>query len=210
MKKFPCALFFGALFVLISGPAFAQSKGDIHVEKPWARATLPGAAVGGGYLLIRNAGPGADRLVSLSSIAAARVEMHEMAMEKDVMRMREVKAVDVPAKGSVEFKPGGFHLMFMDLKAPFKQGEKVPVTLRFEKAGELKAEFVVEAAGAASAAGRRARPLNETLSAGSLRVGTPAATGAIFSRHSLSEAGRDPETQAVAPSVCCRSERRRS
>ena len=127
----------------------AQTKGDLQVDKPWARATVPGATVGGGYLVIRNKGPAADRLVGAASGVAARVEIHEMAMDKDVMRMREVKGVDVPAKGAVEFKPGGYHLMFMELKGQLKPGEKVPVTLRFEKAGEVKADFVVEAVGAA-------------------------------------------------------------
>ncbi len=143
-----------ALACLAWNPAaFAQAKGDLQVEKPWARATVPGAAVGGGYLVIRNNGAVADRLVSVTSPVSARVEMHEMAMERDVMRMREVKGVAVPAKGSVEFKPGGYHLMFMELKAPLKQGDKVPVTLRFEKSGELKADFSVESAGAAGAGG---------------------------------------------------------
>lgn len=131
-----------------SFPAFAQARGDVQVEKPWARATVPGAAVGGGYLVIRNNGAAADRLVGVTSPVSARVEMHEMAMEKDVMRMREVKGVAVPARGAVEFKPGGYHLMFMELKAPLKPGDKVPVTLRFERAGEVKADFAVEAAGA--------------------------------------------------------------
>lgn len=127
-----------------SGALHAQSKGDLEIEKPWARATAPGAAVGGGYLVIRNKGAAGDRLVGVSSPVSARVEIHEMAMEKDTMRMREVKGVDVPAKKSVEFKPGGYHLMLIELKAPLKQGDKVPVTLRFEKTGEVKTELVVE------------------------------------------------------------------
>lgn len=127
-----------------------------QVERPWARATVPGASIGGGYLVIRNQGVAADRLVGAASPVASRVEIHAMAMEKDIMRMREVKSVDVPAKGAVEFKPGGYHLMFMELKAPLKPGTKVPVTLRFEKAGEVKAEFAVEAVGAAGPGGNSA------------------------------------------------------
>ena len=137
-----------ASLVASNGISFAQSKGDLEIEKPWARATAPGASVGGGYLVIRNNGAAGDRLVGVTSPASARVEMHEMAMEKDVMRMREVKGVDVPAKKSVEFRPGGFHLMLIELKAPLRQGDKVPVKLRFEKAGEVKAELAVEAMGA--------------------------------------------------------------
>lgn len=138
------------LCALAAGIAFAQSKGDLQLEKPWARATPPGASVGGGYLVIRNKGAAGDRLVGVSSPVSARMEMHEMAMERDIMRMREVKGFDVPAKGSVELKPGGFHLMFIDLKAPLKPGDKVPVTLRFEKAGEIKAELEVESMGSGS------------------------------------------------------------
>ena len=105
--------------------------------------------------MIRNKGAAGDRLVGASSPASARMEMHEMAMEKDVMRMREVKGIDVPAKGAAELKPGGFHLMFMELKAPLKAGDKVPVTLKFEKAGEIKTEFAVEAMGGAQHGGMK-------------------------------------------------------
>ena len=96
----------------------------------------------GGYMLIRNQGP-ADRLIGASSPAAARVEMHVHIREGDIVKMREVKGYDVPAKGSFGLKPGGAHLMFMDIKRPFKEGEKVPVKLKFEMAGEVSAEFHV-------------------------------------------------------------------
>jgi len=145
MRKFLLVLSGCAVLGLSSGAVLAQSRGDLEVEKPWARATPPGAAIGGGYLVIRNKGTAADRLVGVTSPASARVEIHEMTMEKDVMRMREVKGVDVPAKKSVELKPGGYHLMLIELKAPLKPGDKVPVTLRFEKAGEVKAELAVGA-----------------------------------------------------------------
>jgi copper(I)-binding protein len=148
MEKSIHALLGAALLVAAAGLSHAQSKGDLQIEKPWARATPPGASVGGGYVVIRNKGAAGDRLVGVSSPASARMELHEMAMEKDIMRMREVKGFDVPAKGVVELKPGGYHLMFIELKAPLKAGDKVPVTLRFEKAGEVKAEFAVEAMGA--------------------------------------------------------------
>lgn len=145
MKKLLCSMLGAASMVASIGTSSAQSKGDLEIEKPWARATAPGASVGGGYLVVRNKGAAGDRLVGVSSPASARVEIHEMAMEKDVMRMREVKGVDVPAKKSVEFKPGGYHLMLVELKAPLKPGDKVPLTLRFEKAGEIKAELAVGA-----------------------------------------------------------------
>src|SRR5471032_2383487 len=152
MKKLLSAVLGCAALATFSGTLFAQSKGGLEIENPWARATPPGAAVGGGYLVIRNKGAAADRLVGVSSSASARVEIHEMAMEKDVMRMREVKSVDVPAKKSVELKPGGYHLMLIELKAPLKPGDKVPLTLRFEKAGEVRAELAVGAMAASGPA----------------------------------------------------------
>ena len=130
--------FFASLFFL-SCPAAAQ----IAIEKPWARATAPGARVGGGYMVIRNSGAARDRLVSVSSPASAKVELHVHINDGGVMKMRQVAGYDVPAKGNFELKPGGAHLMFMDIKRPFKEGEMVPVKLKFEKAGEVNAELHV-------------------------------------------------------------------
>ena len=138
--------------LLLLGIVFSFAvQAQIQIEKPWSRATAPGAKVGGGYMLIRNRGAAADKLVSASSPAAGKVELHVHVNEGGVMRMREVPGYDVPAKGGFELKPGGAHLMFMDLKAPFKEGDKVPVTLKFEKAGEVKAEFQVGGLGGSSA-----------------------------------------------------------
>ena len=130
---------FFLLFLCVALPVQAQ----MQVEKPWARATAPGATVAGGYMVMRNAGTAADRLVSASSPAAAKVELHVHINDNGVMRMREAPGYDVPAKGSFELKPGGAHLMFVDIRRPLKEGEKVPVTLKFEKSGELRAEFHV-------------------------------------------------------------------
>jgi periplasmic copper chaperone A len=141
MRSILFALFF------FSASALAQ----VQIEKPWVRATAPGAKVGGGYMLIRNRGAAADKLVAASSPAAGKVELHVHINEGGVMKMREVPGYDVPAKGAFELKPGGAHLMFMDLKAPFKEGAKVPVTLRFEKAGDVKAEFQVGGLGGSAA-----------------------------------------------------------
>ncbi|MGH8704256.1 MAG: copper chaperone PCu(A)C [Burkholderiales bacterium] len=120
-------------------PAQAQ----IEIEGPWARATAPGAKVAAGYMVIRNKGAAAERLVAASSPAAARVELHVHVRDGDIVRMREVPAYDVPAGGIFELKPSGAHLMFMDIRRPFKEGERVPVTLRFERSGEVKAELHV-------------------------------------------------------------------
>jgi periplasmic copper chaperone A len=142
---------FFLIFSLLSFFSFPVSA-QVTIEKPWARATAPGAKVAGGYMIIRNPGAVADRLVSVSSPAAAKVELHVTANDNGVMKMREVPGYDVPARGAFELKPGGAHMMFMDIKRPFKEGEKVPVTLKFEKAGEVSAEFQVGGLGAAAPA----------------------------------------------------------
>ena len=121
----------------------SSALGQVQVEEPWSRATAPGARVAAGYMVIRNQGAAADRLVGASSPAAERIETHISVRDGEVMRMREVKAYDIPAKGSFELKPGGAHLMFVDLKAPFREGERIPVVLKFQNAGEVKIELQV-------------------------------------------------------------------
>lgn len=118
---------------------------QVTVEAAWARATAPGAKIGAGYMTLRNAGAAPDRLVAASTPAAGRVEMHLTVKEGEVMRMREVKNYSVPAKGSFELKPNGPHLMLVNLKAPLKEGASIPLQLKFEKAGEVKAELQVRA-----------------------------------------------------------------
>jgi len=126
-------------------------QAQMQIEKPWVRATAPGAKVAGGYMVIRNAGAAGDKLVSASSPAAAKVELHVHINDNGVMKMREVPGYEVPAKGAFELKPGGAHLMFIDIKQPFKEGEKLPVKLKFEKAGEVSAEFQVGRMGGSAA-----------------------------------------------------------
>jgi copper(I)-binding protein len=136
---------------LTNAAAFAHDykAGPLKIVHPWSRATPAGAKVGGGYLGIENTGTTPDRLVSVSVPFAARAEMHEMATTNGVMTMRPLEqGVDVPAGGKVEFKPGGYHIMFMELKQPLKQGEAVKGTLTFEKAGTVEVEFKVDAVGA--------------------------------------------------------------
>lgn len=120
----------------------ARADGPAVVEA-WARATPPGAAVAAAYLTIDNGAGGADRLLGASSDAAGRVEVHETRREGDVMRMRKVEPLDVAAGARVVFGPGGLHVMLMDLKAPLRQGERLALTLRFERAGEVSVEAEV-------------------------------------------------------------------
>ena len=131
--------FVAALLTIVAAPALAQ----VEVQQPWARATVAGMKHGAGYMTIQNKGAAADRLVGATSPVAARVETHVTVEESGVMKMRQVKGYDVPARGSYELKPAGSHLMFVDLKQPLKAGDKVPVTLKFEKAGDVKIELQV-------------------------------------------------------------------
>jgi copper(I)-binding protein len=127
------------LLALLATPASAQ----IEIENAWMRATPPGAKTAAGYMTIRNKSSAPDRWMSAASPLAARVEMHVHIHDGEVMRMRPVKGYDIPANGGLQLKPGDAHLMFVDIERPFKPGEKVPVTLRFERAGEKKVEFRV-------------------------------------------------------------------
>ena len=136
-----------ALLSLVSTSVFSQ----VTIENAWSRATPPGARVGAGYMVLHNKAAVADRLVGASSPAAARVETHVIEKQGEILRMREVKGYAVPAKGSFELKPGGPHLMLVDIKAPLKEGDRVPVTLKFEKAGEVAVQLRVERLGATPA-----------------------------------------------------------
>lgn len=123
---------------------------DLKIGHPYARAMLPGAKVGGGYLTINNTGATDDRLVSIASPSAGTVQLHEMKVDDGVMTMREIKGGIVIPKGeTLALKPGGYHLMFVNVKQPFKEGENVKATLTFEKAGPVEVEFAIGAANGA-------------------------------------------------------------
>ena len=141
------ALLASVLLALAASLAQAHEyqAGGVTIGHPHARPTAPGQPTGGGYMMFVNKGP-ADRLLSASAPVASSVQLHSMQMEGDVMRMREVDAIDLPAGKTVELKPGGLHLMFVGLKAPFAPGQKIPVKLRFEKAGEVTVEMSVDSA----------------------------------------------------------------
>lgn len=126
----------------------AAVQAQPKIEHPYARATMPGQPNGGGYLKIDNAAGAADRLVAASAEVSKTVELHTMKLDNNVMRMRQIDAIDVPAGQAVELKPGGMHLMFIGLKAPLKAGDSFPVKLSFEKAGEVVVDVKVEAAAA--------------------------------------------------------------
>ncbi|MFD2236863.1 copper chaperone PCu(A)C [Aureimonas populi] len=135
---------------LVAGPALAHdyTTGALRIDHPASRATPPTARVGVGYMVISNDGAEPDRLLGGTSPVAEAVEIHSMTMEGDVMQMRRLEdGLDLPAGEEVALAPGGYHLMLVDLNEPLREGERVPLTLRFEKAGEVTVELAIEAMG---------------------------------------------------------------
>ena len=119
------------------GPAAAaDTVGDITIKEPWARATV-GAGAGAAFLAIDNAGATPDRLVGASSPVSKTTELHTHIRDGEVMRMRQIDAIDVPAKATTTLQPGGLHIMFMQLAEPLAAGGSFPLTLRFAEAGEV-------------------------------------------------------------------------
>ncbi|WGF87197.1 copper chaperone PCu(A)C [Marinivivus vitaminiproducens] len=151
MKILPrLAVVAGTAFVPVAAASAADvTAGTIVIEHPWTRATPPGARVAGGYLVLENLGSDSDRLTGLSSPAADRVEIHEMAMDGGVMTMRPVEdGLDLPPGQGVALEPGGLHLMLIDLKSGLTEGQSVPVTLTFAKGGTAEIELAVQPMGA--------------------------------------------------------------
>lgn len=135
---------------LSASAAFAHdfTVGNLEVHHPASKATLPGQPVGGGFMTITNKGTDADRLVSITAPDVSDdVQIHEMAVENDVMKMRQLPGgIEIPAGAKVELKSGGLHVMFMRIKHPLKEGETFKATLNFEKAGTLDVDFKIESA----------------------------------------------------------------
>jgi len=126
--------------------------GSLEISAPWARATPKGAAIGGGYLKITNAGTTADRLVGGSTAISGKLEVHQMSMSSGVMKMRPVTGgLEIKPGETVELKPGGVHIMLVGLKQQLQQGHHFTATLQFEKAGTVDVDFSVAGIGATSA-----------------------------------------------------------
>ena len=141
-----------AIAFCLSAPAFAQDYklGALEISQAWTRATPATAQSAGGFLTITNKGTTPDRLTSASSPVSAKVEVHEMRMDGNVMKMRELeKGLEIAPGATVMLKPGSFHIMFMGLKAPVAKDAQVPLTLVFEKAGTINIELKAAAIGAA-------------------------------------------------------------
>ena len=156
LAKTTLALAFTAFATLASAQTAA-----VKVESAWARATVPGQKGTGAFMNLT--AKDSTRLVGVSSPAAGVAEVHEMKMDGDVMKMRAVSGLDLPAGQTVSLKPGGYHVMLMDLKAPLMKDSTVPVTLRFKdaKGVESKLDMVLPvglAAPGATAPGDKAPP----------------------------------------------------
>ncbi|MBP8897733.1 MAG: copper chaperone PCu(A)C [Sulfuritalea sp.] len=135
MKRITLAALMFAAF-----PVMAQ----VTVKDPWVRATVPAQKATGAFMQITSAQDA--RLVEARSPVAGVVEVHEMVMEKEVMKMRAMKGLDLPAGKTVELKPGGYHVMLMDLKEQMKEGTTVPVTLVVESKDRKRSTVEVKAA----------------------------------------------------------------
>ena len=142
------ALFMLALLVPLLAGAHNHEKGDLQVRHPWARATPPGASVAVTYMEIRNNGRQPERLLSAYTEMAKRVELHVTEHAEEVAKMRQLRIFEVPARERLALEPNGAHLMLIDIVRPLRKGERFPLTLRFEKAGELQVEVEVQEIGA--------------------------------------------------------------
>jgi len=139
-----------ALAFLVSPAASAHEikAGALVIHHPWTRATPKGAQVAGGYTLIENKGDSPERLMGATFAAATAVELHVMEMKDGVMTMRPaVGGIEIPAHGSIEFRPGGLHMMFTGLKSQLKEDDEIDGTLVFEKAGTVAVDFEVQSMG---------------------------------------------------------------
>lgn len=134
-----------ALVISTSAHAHGYQAGDILIAHPYARPTVPGQTAASAYLTMENKGMNSDRLVSIASPAATSVEIHTMSMDGDIMRMREVSSIEIKPATAVTMKPGGgYHIMLLGIKKALKPGEKVPLTLTFEKSGHVDVSAVVK------------------------------------------------------------------
>ncbi len=131
-----------ALLSACASQAPAVSQNGVEIYKPIAMAGKTGE-VTGGFMSIKNTGQAADRLLGAACGAAMMTQVHETTMDGGVMKMREVTAIEIPARGTVELKHGGYHIMLMDLKQDVKAGETTACTLKFENAGEVTLELQV-------------------------------------------------------------------
>jgi copper(I)-binding protein len=143
----------GAIVFASTAHAYDYKVGALEIDRPWSRAVPKGAAVAAGYVTIRNTGAEPDRLVGGSTPVASKFIVHEMSMDKGVMKMRPVQGgLEIKPGETVELKPQSSHIMMMGLKQPIEKGKPFKGSLVFEKAGEVEVDFAVEGVGGAPAA----------------------------------------------------------
>jgi copper(I)-binding protein len=153
MERSKRVLLTGSLGLVLSGslPTSVVHAQEVTIKEPWVRGTVQGQRATGAFMQLT--AKESASLVAVESPVAGSVEIHEMKMENDIMKMRPIARLDLPAGKAVEMKPGGYHVMLMDLKQPLKKGEAVPISLRFEdrdkkvRTIEIKAEVRDLAAG---------------------------------------------------------------
>lgn len=146
MKRFAIRMAaVAALFVAMPAIAKDYTVGKLQISQVWTRVTPPASRVAGGFMTITNAGTEPDTLIGGSALVSQKIEVHEMSMDAGIMKMRELKPGLVIRPGAtVTLKPGSFHIMFIDLKEPIKQGAPLKGSLVFEKAGKIDIEYTVE------------------------------------------------------------------
>lgn len=141
---FPFAIKFVAACALSVGAAaaFAQSAAPVEASGAWVRAAVPGQSGTGAFMKLTAQAP--LKLVGVATPVAGVAEVHEMKLEGDTMKMRGVPALDLPARQAVELKPGGYHVMLMDLQQPIRAGGSIPLTLTFEDAKGVKSTLALQ------------------------------------------------------------------
>ena len=140
-----------AQIVAATAQAADYDVGSIHVSQPWARATPKGASSGAAYMTITNNGKTPDKVNCVSSDASAECQIHSMTMDNGVMQMRPVEGeLEIKPGETVTLKPGGFHMMLLNLKHPLEQGTEMKATLKFDTAGTVDVEYPIAAIGAAA------------------------------------------------------------
>jgi periplasmic copper chaperone A len=140
-------------FLLFAAVLAGAAQAQVEVKDPWVRGMVPAQKATGAFMRITSAAPA--KLVGASSPAAGVVEIHRSTMEGGVMRMRPVEAIELPAGQAVELRPGGYHVMMMQVPKPLQEGETVPITLVFETADGKRESVTIEAPVKALAAGHR-------------------------------------------------------
>jgi copper(I)-binding protein len=150
MRQLPIIVTIIAYFISTTAMATDYKAGSLAISSPWSRATPKGSQMAIGYMTIKNNGTTPDRLIGGSIDVATNFELHSMVMENGIAKMRELKDVEIGPGQTIEFKPGGSHVMFVDLKHPLSKGDRVSGTLVFERAGKVQIEYNVKGVGAQS------------------------------------------------------------